>query len=211
MDIIDTSQHELTYTIRFQNTGNANAENIYILDTLDNNLDLSTFQLLSTSHKSFVQILDGGIAKFNFPDINLPDSFANEPLSHGYVQYKISLKNGLSIGMQIHNTAYIYFDFNVPVVTNTTSNTIDQKNVILPIENTKLVNVYPLPFSKEFTIEGEIISSPFSIVDIYGREMINGIVKDVRAHLNTENWTNGIYFLRIENKHGVIVKKLIKK
>ena len=210
-DIIDTSQHELTYTIRFQNTGNANAENIYILDTLDNNLDLSTFQLLSTSHKSFVQILDGGIAKFNFPDINLPDSFANEPLSHGYVQYKISLKNGLSIGTQIHNTAYIYFDFNVPVVTNTTSNTIDLNNAILPIENTRLVKVYPLPFSKEFTIEGEIISSPFSIVDIYGREMINGIMKDVRAHLNTENWTNGIYFLRIENKHGVIVKKLIKK
>jgi uncharacterized repeat protein (TIGR01451 family) len=105
----------LTYTINFQNTGTAPAEHIYILDTLDASLDVSTFQLLAFSKQPYVQILSGGIAKFNFPNIYLPDSTSNEPASHGYVQYRMKAKDSLSAGVQIANTGYIYFDFNAPV------------------------------------------------------------------------------------------------
>jgi len=115
----------LTYTIHFQNTGTAAAEHIYITDTLDQNLDLLTFQLLAYSHQPLVQILEGGVTHFNFPNINLPDSNSSEPLSHGFIKYKIKFKDSLSIGTQIQNTAYIYFDFNSPVETNTTLNTLD--------------------------------------------------------------------------------------
>jgi len=114
----------LTFTIHFQNTGTAPAEHIYIMDTLDADLDISTFQLLGYSHPTVVQIFEGGIARFSFPNINLPDSNSNEPASHGYIQYKIKLQNGLPLGTQFQNTAYIYFDFNPPVVTNTTINTL---------------------------------------------------------------------------------------
>jgi uncharacterized repeat protein (TIGR01451 family) len=114
----------LTYTVRFQNTGTAAAEHIYVIDTLDASLDLSTFQLLAYSHQPYVQVLEGGIARFNFPNINLPDSNSNEPASHGFIQYKIKFLNGLPAGTQIQNTAYIHFDFNPPVVTNTTVNTL---------------------------------------------------------------------------------------
>ncbi len=116
-------QEWLTYTVRFQNSGTAEAQHIYIDDTLDMSLDESSFQLLGYSHEPIVQV-KGKAVRFNFPNINLPDSNANEPESHGYVQYKVKLKNSLSIGTQIHNTAYIYFDFNPPVVTNTVTNTI---------------------------------------------------------------------------------------
>lgn len=111
----------LTYTVNFQNTGNSYAQHIYILDTLDSNLDESTFQLLSWSHENQT-IVNGNVVRFNFPNINLPDSNANEPASHGYVQYKIKAKENLAPGAHIYNTAYIYFDFNAPVVTNTTDN-----------------------------------------------------------------------------------------
>lgn len=114
----------LTYTIDFQNTGTAPADNIYILDTLDENLDLVTLQLLSYSHQPFLQVLEGGIAKFNFRNINLPDSTNDEPHSHGYVQYSIKAKLNLLANTQIKNTAHIVFDYNIPVVTNTATNTI---------------------------------------------------------------------------------------
>ncbi len=120
---IDTTQEWLTYTIRFQNTGTAEAQHIYIDDTLDANLDESSFQLLAYSHEPFVQI-KGSTVRFNFPNINLPDSNANEPASHGYVQYKVKLNENLPIGTQISNRAYTYFDFNAPVVTNIVTNTI---------------------------------------------------------------------------------------
>jgi hypothetical protein len=38
--------------------------------------------------------------------------------------YSIKLLNNLPIGTQIKNTAYIYFDFNEAVITNTTVNTL---------------------------------------------------------------------------------------
>src|SRR5204863_1735372 len=144
--------HWLTYTIHFQNTGNADAEHIYITDTLDANLDLSTFQLLAYSHRPLVQILDGGIARFNFPNINLPDSNSNEPASHGYVQYKIKMKDNATVGTQINNTAYIYFDFNAPVVTNTTINTVISSVGIATINNDLQVSVFPNPTQNEFTV-----------------------------------------------------------
>ncbi len=114
----------LTYTIRFQNTGTASAEHIFITDTLSASLDWSTFNLLSYSHQPLTQVYNDGLVKFSFPHINLPDSNSNEAASHGYVQYKIRAKDSLSIGSLIENTANIFFDFNAPVITNTTSNAV---------------------------------------------------------------------------------------
>ncbi|MFN0189947.1 MAG: T9SS type A sorting domain-containing protein, partial [Bacteroidia bacterium] len=129
--LIDSSQHWLTYTIRFQNTGNAPANFVSILDSLDSNLDESTFQLLAFSHEPEVQIV-GSRLKFDFININLPDSVSDEPNSHGYIQYKVKRDSSLSIGSTIHNTASIYFDYNFPITTNTTYNQlIDPSNLVL--------------------------------------------------------------------------------
>ncbi len=114
----------LTYTINFQNTGNADAIHIKVTDTLSAALDFSTFTLLSYSKEPIVQLYNTGLLVFNFPNINLPDSISNELGSHGYVQFKIRAKDSLAIGSTINNTANIYFDFNAPVITNTTSNTV---------------------------------------------------------------------------------------
>jgi uncharacterized repeat protein (TIGR01451 family) len=121
--ILDISGNKwLNYTIRFQNTGTAEAEHVYITDTMSNLVDISSFTLLSYSHQPLMQIYNDGLVKFNFPNIHLPDSNSNEPESHGYVQYKIRAKDSLTVGSTIENTANIFFDFNAPVITNTTSN-----------------------------------------------------------------------------------------
>jgi len=107
-----------TYTVHFQNTGTAPAQHVQVIDTLDSNLDWSSFQLLAYSHENLTQVLNNGIVHFNFPNINLPDSTSDEPNSHGWVQYRIKTKSDIQPGTTIHNTASIYFDFNAPVVTN---------------------------------------------------------------------------------------------
>ncbi len=122
---ISTDAQWLTYAIQFQNTGTAEAQHIYIDDTIDAALDASTFQLLAYSHQPLTQVYNlENRVRFSFPNINLPDSTHNEPQSHGYVQYRIKTKPSLSCGTTIGNPAYIYFDFNAPVVTNTPVNTI---------------------------------------------------------------------------------------
>src|SRR5690606_26650688 len=120
---VDTSQQAFIFTVYFQNTGNAPAEDIYILDTLSNNLDASSFTFLSSSHNVITQLLQGNVLRFNFPDINLADSTNNEPESHGFVQFKLNRKAGLPPGTVISNKAYIYFDYNPAIITNTASAT----------------------------------------------------------------------------------------
>ena len=107
-----------SYTVHFQNTGTAPAQHVRVIDTLDANLDWSSFQLLAYSHDNLTQVLQDGVVHFNFPNINLPDSTSDEPNSHGWIQYRIKTKADITAGTTIHNTASIYFDFNTPVVTN---------------------------------------------------------------------------------------------
>ncbi|MBK8414162.1 MAG: T9SS type A sorting domain-containing protein [Bacteroidetes bacterium] len=82
----------------------------------------------------------------------LPDSNTNEPQSHGYVQFSVEIDSSLAPGTSIENTAYIYFDFNAPIVTNTAVNTIE---IPLGIENVAAFNdliLYPNPTSGKITI-----------------------------------------------------------
>jgi uncharacterized repeat protein (TIGR01451 family) len=108
----------LIYTIRFQNTGTDTAYNVSIKDTLDAKLDWNTFQMIGSSHGNELDIIDGNKLNWSFHNIKLPDVNVNEPASHGYVAYSIKPKSTTTIGDTIHNTAGIYFDFNLPVATN---------------------------------------------------------------------------------------------
>ena len=215
-DIDPNGNRWMTYTIHFQNTGTAPAEHIYVLDTLDANLDLSTFQLLAYSQQPFVQILEGGIAKFNFPNINLADSTSNEPASHGYIQYKIKLKNSASIGTEIKNTAYIYFDFNSPVVTNTTVNTLQLFTHVslLPLTDFP-VSVYPNPSHNEFIVycpkftAGKKIT--LKLYDVIGKEIVFENMSASQFTFHTSDLPSGIYFLKIESPEGIVMKKMVKE
>ncbi|MGB3075146.1 MAG: hypothetical protein WBB36_07485, partial [Chitinophagales bacterium] len=115
---------DLSYTIHFQNTGTAPATDIFILDTLDSDLDIPSFRPLMSSHPVTFDVL-GNVVKFSFNNIMLPDSSSDEAASEGYVSYYIDQKPELESGTQIFNSAGIYFDFNPPIITNTTLNTID--------------------------------------------------------------------------------------
>jgi uncharacterized repeat protein (TIGR01451 family) len=108
----------LTYTIHFQNVGTASAANIRIMDTLNSSLDLTTFQLIKYSHANNVTLI-GNVLTVRFPGINLPDSLNDPDGSTGFLQYRIKPKQNLPAGTQIENTAWIYFDYNAPIVTNT--------------------------------------------------------------------------------------------
>ena len=117
------------------------------------------------------------VVRFNFPNINLPDSTNDEPHSHGYVQYKVKLKNNLTVGTQIPNTGYIYFDFNPPVATNVTNNIIQLFTIIDgPAINNLKFNIFPNPLKGNtlniiFNKDNEKAELVFR--DIVGREVFS--------------------------------------
>ncbi|MDH7461897.1 T9SS type A sorting domain-containing protein [Chitinophagaceae bacterium 26-R-25] len=109
----------LYYTIRFQNTGTDTAFTVVVKDTLDENLDWNSIDMVSASHSCRLSVQQGKFCTWTFNKINLPDSNINEPKSHGYICYRIRPKANLQINDTIKNAAAIYFDYNLPVQTNT--------------------------------------------------------------------------------------------
>lgn len=114
----------LTYTIRFQNTGNYPAQNVVIMDELDTNLDISTARVIGKSDNLILEALQDNTLKFRFDNIMLPDSTSDEPNSHGYVVFEIETFPNTPYGTQIDNNVGIYFDYNSPIITNTVSTII---------------------------------------------------------------------------------------
>ena len=207
----DTSQHWLTYTINFQNTGTDTAIHIYVTDTLDSDLDASTFQLLAYSHQPMVQITANAV-RFNFPNINLVDSGTNEPLSHGYVQYKVKIKDNTPVGSVINNTAFIYFDFNAPVVTNTTTNTITTFTGIPPNPlKGETLRIYPNPASSSVTISinESLVGGTATVTDLMGSKMLAAELTTHHTTLTTTDLASGVYFVTVSSPKGSVTRKLV--
>ncbi|MGL4596158.1 MAG: DUF7619 domain-containing protein [Bacteroidia bacterium] len=201
----------LTYTVQFQNTGTFAARDIYILDTLDADLDLATLVILGSSHPMDVQILPGNVLRFNFPLIWLPDSNSNEPASHGWLQYYIDQKPNLAPGTVIENTAAIYFDFNAPVITNTTINTLENPAAIEQLVSENGVAVFPNPASDELNLVlDKSFTGTIMLTDALGRVVqTQRINVSTTAKLMLENLPAGVYSLVIQDGEKQVVKKIV--
>jgi uncharacterized repeat protein (TIGR01451 family) len=198
---------DLVYTIRFQNTGTAPAQNIYIMDTLSSNLDWSTFSLVESTHSMQVVNLGNGKMRFDFPQIWLADSTTNEPESHGHLVYRIRENSGCIPGVEIENTAHIFFDWNDAIVTNTTYN-INELFEGLSEESTLNTKVYPNPTTNMITIElaGDF---EFGLYDIEGRKVLSGTGSEM-AQLQLETLNSGVYMLNVNAASGSKTLRLVK-
>lgn len=206
---IFVTDETLDYVIRFQNTGTAPAQNIYILDTINSTLDLNTFQFISSSHNCNTSIEEGNVLKFNFPQIFLPDSTNNEPLSHGFVRYRIRQNNQNTTGTVIKNTAYIYFDFNTAVVTNTTYDIIVVNDLGMAEEQLFKVHVYPNPAEVVIHIESEVLVETIEITDVNGHYINRYFSNSQITTLDLSYLTSGIYFIKMNAAEGSVVKRIV--
>ncbi len=116
-------EEHIIYTIRFQNTGNDTALNVRIVDTFDSEIAIESLLIRGNSHPVRVKIEDHEVT-FYFDSIFLPDSNINNELSHGFISYQIKTVDSIQEFNQIMNRAGIYFDFNAPIITNTTTSTM---------------------------------------------------------------------------------------
>ncbi len=190
---------DLTYTVNFQNTGNAPAINIVVHDVLDDNLDMETFRMLGASHAYTMQFA-GREVIWKFNSIMLPDSNINEPASHGYAAFAIKPKTGLPKGTRITNTADIYFDYNAPVSTNTTVNTIDYNLSVNDFGSNKAtITLMPNPF-KDFTtikIDGETGTYQLKMFDMLGQLVHTDVATNNVFSIQRENLAAGVYMYQI--------------
>jgi uncharacterized repeat protein (TIGR01451 family) len=200
---------KLNYTIRFQNTGTAPAQNIHILDTLSSKLDWTSFELIHSSHDLQVIDLGNGVRRFEFPNIWLPDSTTNEPLSHGFLMYSLKELDSNGDGDEIFNTAYIYFDWNPAIITNTTYNI----NGMLDIDKiqTDYISIFPNPTMDLIHISGVSKIEKIELLGISGEIIEEAFPQSLNAEIDASKLSGGIYFVRIQMEQETITKKVCKK
>ena len=191
---------ELDYTIRFQNTGNDTAYFVRLIDTLSSNLDLGTFQWVGESHTAHWDINQNRVLIVDFDNINLVDSIANEPGSHGFFRYKVAALTTLGLGDRIENTANIYFDFNSPIVTNTVLTLVaDPLSVYSPQAESQLI-VYPVPANDQLFFKWKSEShreAKVKIIDTYGKTCASFDLNTTGATVNVSDLAEGMYFFQV--------------
>ncbi len=194
----------LHYSINFENTGTAAAEKIVVKDVIDaTKFDISTLQILSTSHPATTKIT-GNKVEFMFDNINLAPTF------HGNVVFKIKTKNSLTVGSAVSNKAEIYFDYNFPIETNTATSTFQTLSNV-GFETDDSVRVFPNPTMNRINITASELIKTIQLFDAQGRLMSTSLVNDLKSTFDVSSYSKGIYFLKVQTAKGIKTEKIIKE
>ncbi len=201
----------LDYTVSFQNIGNDVAYKVVVIDTLDSDADINTLEITGASHPMDIYMIGTNVMKFEFLNINLPAASVNEPLSHGFVHYRIYPQAGLANGTQIENKADIFFDFNGSIVTNKVTDIIDISLGVNETLSPLVVTAYPNPATEYVRIK--LSNEPdalVSITDLTGRMVLKQKVKN-NGMIKVANLGSGVYQLQINSGEKNYTGKILVK
>jgi uncharacterized repeat protein (TIGR01451 family) len=208
---------KLDYVIRFQNTGTDTAFTVVVRDTLDVDLDIFSVQSGVSSHNYTFKMYGSRVIEWTFNNIMLPDSASDQEGSNGFVTFIVLQNPNLPDGTVINNRVGIYFDFNDPIITNTTTHTIYRDtNVVtsLPkiISTNNLMFIYPNPTSQTLNIvlnQSNILD--IEIYSIDGKIIHRGKINK-NIILDVSNYNTGLYFIKAISENGEIHQsKFIKE
>ncbi len=209
----------LTYTIRFENVGNFATQNVSIIDNIPQELDINTFKMVSASHDNVsAEIIDNKIT-FKLENVFLPPTSEDSDKSQGYVTFSILPKKGLKEDTKIKNSAFIAFDDENLLKTNTVTNTIQSK---AQEQEMTVVHLYPNPVNDVAFIRLEHRKgSEYTRKKIIKAEVIdvNGVLileknfsasEEVRIDLPLQ--IKGYYLLKVtDSDNKAYTKKMIVK
>lgn len=199
----------MTYTVRFQNTGTAPAINVFIIDTIDTNLDISSLRVVGNSHDLITELEPDNTIRFRFDNINLPDSGSNQLGSNGYVIYEIDQLADLTPGTQFQNSASIYFDYNEPVITNSALNTISLPVGIADMTGQIEFELFPVPTSDFIRMRSNQIMGNITFFDALGRTFKRIKPNSNECGLSCSDWPSGFYLAEVIFDNQKLYKKLI--
>ncbi len=200
---------DVSYRIRFQNTGSAPAQTVRITDEISNNIDLTTVKVVNATHEYTAEIV-GNELQVTFANINLPDSGANYAASQGAILVHAKLKAGLTPGTQIFNTASIYFDFNAPVITNTVVTTLKNDGTGIQQLTGLEFAMLPNPAKTEVFVKGDFDKgSVYEINNQLGQVILTGSLQSSTTGISVAELPAGVYLVKVKSGNQTGIKRLL--
>ncbi|MCC6461691.1 MAG: T9SS type A sorting domain-containing protein [Saprospiraceae bacterium] len=203
----------LEYSIRFQNTGNYSANLVRIVDTLVPQIDPRSVQLLAASHPCVWRLIGSNVLEFSFPGIEVPDSAASPLGSQGFVRFAVQVRKNTPVGAQWRNTAYIYFDFNPPVQTNSVQTEVQW--IIAVHEQTPLehrLQLSPNPARQRVQVRANsdaLQQADIRLLDASGRLLRSTRLQAGVAWLDVQALPRGQYWVSAKGQAGATASVLL--
>lgn len=193
----------LHYLIRFENTGTAPAQNIVIRDEIDETeYDPTSVQILDSSHKMMNAKVKGNRMEFFLPNVSLDSG------GHGNILLKVKSNENLSVESTVSHRVGIYFDYNLPVLTNDAT-TVFKTLSVKENELDNSIMIYPNPANKMLNIKADGIIRSVQLFDIQGRILMTQLLGENKVSIDVSRYAAGAYFVKISTDEGAKAEKLI--
>lgn len=209
----------LSYTIHFQNIGNDSAHTVIVIDTLSHQLNLSSMEILASSHQPMNFSISGGhVAEFRYDNIMLPDS-ATDPIgSMGFVKFRVKYLQTIPYNDSIVNFADIYFDYNLPIRTNSAiTHHLDGTIGINSNASVQSFELYPNPSVDQisFNLNQKINAGALiNIFDLNGKLVLSEVIQNPSIGIYTVDVSPlqvGMYLLEVLDGDNVLHSNFVKQ
>lgn len=203
---------ELVYTVRFENTGTADAIDIDVWNYIDGPVDPSTLRIIRASD-DFSMVRIGNLFTVSFDEINLPPSVEGTDIGKGYFTYAVKLLPSVQVGDYVSAVAEIYFDTNPAVLTNTWE-TQFVPQLAAPQFSSDDFKVYPNPAKSMLNIGTAGNTMPIesiAINDISGKTVLAKNIQSIQTAIDVSGLAKGIYLIRIKSADKEKTVKLVKE
>lgn len=220
----------ITYMIRFQNEGTAEAVDVILKDNLDGAyLDVTTLNFIDSEY-SYTYTLTGNLLEITFSGIHLPGLQQPGPKTYSYdetesyIIFEICTHPNLNPGT-IYNQAEIIFDTQPPIHTNKSAVSVVmecQEPIEICTYGSKPtstsesiahdITIHPNPVSDLITVDG-LAGQEATIMIINNRgEVVKSLFRigGENSFVDMSDLVNGLYFIQIRNDFLNITKKVIK-
>ncbi len=227
IEYYDSEPHLITYTIRFQNEGDAPAQTVTIVDFLDDSrFDLGSLNFIDSEY-TYTYTLDKNKLTIVFENIFLPGEKQTKPNTYTYeetksfIQFSLQTSGNLGIGA-IRNHADIIFDSQPAITTDVSEvlivencNNINEEELKITQTNDSFssrISINPNPAENFLFIEG--LTNEHVVVSVYNSQgellILESMVNNERNSIKLIDLASGLYFVRIRNEFHTITKKILK-
>jgi len=206
---IENSDRFIHFIINFQNKGTTNVTTVIINDVLEDKLDSSTFEVVSTSHTVSVDF-SGNNIDFIFNDINLPIENNDPEGSKGFVVFKVKPIAGIVVGDIIRNRASITFDALPPILTNIVEVEFVENLSVLGFEKHQ-VKVYPNPAREALFIESISEITQIQLFSVLGQEFFAISPSQNFEKISLSHLDSGTYFVKVSINNQSKIYQIIKQ
>jgi hypothetical protein len=206
---ITPDKQYLTYVISFANFGNSLVNNVFVIDTIDLNVDMQYIQEIGSSHPYTTKVISGppgsnyGVLVWTFMNANLkpnPGRASDFIGDKGFISFKVKLKSSLSDNTVIKNKADVIYDYSDFNTTNTVYSQVDFSLGIgqLADYNNAAMKLFPNPARNLLTIETELQTGfDWIIYDIRGIELMKGLSTNSSYTADLSELSIGMYILKV--------------